>query len=48
MATVAAFFLGPDAARGYLLHQTGALVGDEGGALLTALLKGSTTSGAKG
>lgn len=47
MATVAAFFLGADQARGYLLHQTDALVGSEAGALLGHMLK-SGSSQAKG
>jgi membrane protein len=48
MATVAAFFLGSDAAQGYLLRQGGALVGDQGSALLAQMLKGGVSAQAKG
>lgn len=47
LATVAAFFLGADQARSYLLHETNALVGTEAGALLDHMLK-SGSKGAKG
>src|SRR3982751_2890759 len=47
MATVAAFFLGADQGRGYLLHQTDALVGSEAGALLGHMLRSGSTQ-AKG
>jgi len=47
MATVAAFFLGTDEARRYLLHQTGEIVGSEAGALLGHMLTSGSTQ-AKG
>ena len=48
IATVAAFFLGQDEARGYILHETGSLIGAEGGALLAEMLKGASSSPTKG
>lgn len=47
LAAVAAFFLGADQARAYLLHETGALVGSDAGALLDHMLN-SGSRGAKG
>ena len=42
LATVAAFFLGADAARGYIVDQSGAVVGTQGGALLKEMLGGGS------
>src|SRR5512140_2054373 len=48
MATVAAFFLGTEAAQGYLLREGGALVGDDASALLERMLKSGASSQANG
>ncbi len=48
LATVAAFFLGADAARGYIVDQSGAVVGTQGGALLKEMLAGGSSGPAKG
>jgi membrane protein len=48
LATVAAFFLGADTARGYLVDQSEALVGSEGSAYLAGLLSSGGSSTAKG
>lgn len=48
IATVAAFFVGADEARGYVVTQGGALVGSEGEALLKQLVGSGASSQAKG